>query len=88
MLRQIHDEDYLNFLPTTLHKKRYSHWREQMLANIENIVATFHAQPRDEAIATCNLTPRDVALLVRLGYFTPEEAEAFNLYEIEKKVPE
>ena len=86
MARSIDDKDYISYLPTRLHVKRYLRWKEQMLLDIDNIVADLKESSIDVVMEKRNLTPKDVALLVRLQFVTDEEVETFGLARIEKMV--
>ena len=88
MQRNIDDKDYIAFLPGEMFRGRYYRWRERMLKNIANIVADFERYPVDEVMDRQRLTFRDIALLVRLNYLTPEEVERFDLRKIEQALPE
>lgn len=86
MERKIEDTEYMECL-TTLYRRNYLRWRDKMLSQIEDIVCDFEVMTVDQVMEKYALTPRDVALLVRLHYFTPEEAQRFDLERIEQAVP-
>ena len=88
MQRNIDDSDYIAFLPGDMFRRRYFRWRERMLRDVEGIVADLKKHPVEEVMEMRNLTPRDIALLVRLKYLTPEEVEEFDLRKIEQALPE
>lgn len=82
----IQDTDYIATLPR-LYRITYAKWRERMLRDIEEIVESFRTCGVEQTMARFTLNFRDVALLVRLGYLTPQETEEFNLSPIEQSVP-
>lgn len=84
--RSVDDKDYISFLPTRLQVNRYLRWKEQMLLDIDNIIAELDSLSIDDVMEQRNLTPKDVALLVRLRYVTAEEVERYDLGRIEKMV--
>lgn len=87
MPRHVDDADYLNFLPTPLHRNRYLRWKEEMLQSIDSILADLEKSSVMEVMTTRSLTPKDIALLVRLHYVTDEEADTYNLRSVEAMVP-
>lgn len=87
MTRSADDKDYISFLPSRLHVNRYLRWKEQMLQDIDTIVAELEESPIDEVMERRNLIPKDIALLVRLRIVTPEEAARFDMNRIEETVP-
>ena len=87
MPRVIQDEDYMNFLPTKLQQRRYLRWKEKMLNNIDGIIAALESNTIDDVMQEWDLVPKDVALIVRLGFVTDEQANRFDLRRIEERVP-
>ena len=87
MLRNIDDKDYIECLPSDLYRHNYANWRQRMLDNIEIIVQQLSEKPVEAVMEEMNLTTRDIALLVRLKFFTEEEVEKFDLRRIEKLIP-
>ena len=88
MERKIDDKDYIECLKTSVYRTHYRLWRERMLTKIEDIVAALETASPEEVMYSYSLSPRDMALLVRLGYFTKDEVERFDLRRIECTVPE
>lgn len=87
MNRMIDDQDYIEYLPSALYVKRYLRWREAMIQDIEDISTDLQTSTIDEVMERRSLSPKDIALLVRLKYFTAEEVAAYDLLRIEKMVP-
>lgn len=86
MNRQIEDKEYLECLPS-LYRNQYYRWRERMLAQVDEIICALETNSVGVVMEMYSLTPRDIALLVRLNYVSPEDAKRFNLYKIESRVP-
>ena len=86
-MRSVDDSSYMNFLPSDLYRNRYLRWKSVMLSNIDAIVASFSTEGVEATIQKFGLTPKDVALLVRLKYFDAEEIEQYGLRKIECGVP-
>lgn len=86
-MRNVDDRSYMEFLPTQMHQRRYLVWKEQMLGKIDYFVSELRQKEVKTVMEEQGLTPRDVALLVRLKYFTDDEIEIFGLREIEETVP-
>lgn len=82
----IHDSDYIDTLPR-LYKRTYSSWKERMLKQVDSIADSMRMHGVEATMTMFSLSPRDVALLVRLGYFTEQETEEFGLAAIEQSVP-
>lgn len=87
MQRQIDDQDYLNFLPTDMHRRRYQRWKEEMLANIDDIIAEVEKEGLQAVMERRYLSPKDIALLVRLNFVSEEQAERFGMKAIEETAP-
>ena len=85
MERVIKDKDYIECLPV-LYRKHYSLWRGRMLKIIDEVAATLEHKTPEEVMEQFSLTKRDIAILVRLEYFTPDETERFGLRRIEETV--
>ncbi len=81
-MRNIEDKDYLECLPSDIYRRNYGRWKKRMLDRIETIVETFRVKGVDKAIQELDMTPRDVMLLTKLGYLTPEEIEEFGLTNV------
>lgn len=86
-MREIDDTAYLNLQSSSLYRNRYLAWKARMLPEIDNIILDFEKNGVDTTMSERNLTPRDIALLVRLKYFTEDEVEKFALQTIEQSVP-
>lgn len=86
MNREIDDAEYMECLPY-LYRKNYTRWKERMLRQIGDIVHALETTPLEQVMETYSLTPRDVALLVRLNYVTAEEAHVFGMDAVERTVP-
>lgn len=87
MVRPIDDAGYIECLASPMYQQYYYRWKSRMLGQIEQIVRALEEKPVDEVMAAFKLTQRDIALLVRLGYFTGDEVDRFGLREIEAGVP-
>lgn len=87
MSRNVDDQAYLNFLPTPLHRNRYLRWKGAMLQQLDVILADLERSNISDVMSNRGLTPKDVALLVRLHYVTDEEADKYGLREVEAMVP-
>ena len=85
MTREVVDKEYIECLPV-LYRKHYALWRERMLANIDTISQALEGNSIEAVMEHFRLSPRDVALLVRLHYFTEDEVERFGLRRIEESV--
>lgn len=86
MQRRIDDVDYMECLPS-LYRKSYITWKARMLTQVDAIAQDLNGMQPEEVMTKYNLTPRDVALLVRLQYLTAEEVEKYGLRRIEGTVP-
>ena len=86
MARSVDDKDYIKFLPTQLHIKRYLRWKEQMLLDIDGIVEELESFSIDDVMVKRNLTPKDIALLVRLHFVSDDEVDKYDLGRIESMV--
>lgn len=82
----IQDSNYREYLPK-LYRKHYDLWKARMLKSVDKIAESLASKSPEEVMEEYSLSPRDIALLVRLNYFTPEETEKYNLRRIEEKVP-
>ena len=87
MGRVIDDKDYIECLPDYVHRVAYNKWRARMELAIEDIVKALEKDKVENVMITQHLSPRDIALLVRLCFFTEEEVEKFDLLRIERTVP-
>lgn len=83
----VDDEDYLATLPPGLYRNRYFLWKEKMLGQIDSIKQDLVTDSLESVMTKYNLTPRDIALLVRLNYISEEDSKLFGLDVIEKSVP-
>ena len=81
----IQDKDYESCLGT-LYRTNYNIWKRSTLEFIDDFVQALSTDSRDNVIASYSLSPRDIALMVKLHYVTPEEAELYNLIEISDTV--
>ena len=84
----ITDNGYIEFLMIPLNQQRYVRWRDKILEVFEDIVSDFRAMTPEEVMEKWDLNPHDIALFVRLNYFTPEEVEEFDVRRIEAMVPQ
>ena len=80
------DQDYINFLGMDIYIRRYLRWKERMMPQIESIVHDLETMTPEELMKSRDMTPFDIALLVRLKYLTAEEVEKFDLRRIEQMV--
>lgn len=83
----IKDEDYLNFLTGDFYRSRYYKWKERMLSILDSLLRDLEVMTPEDAIEKYRLLPKDIALLVRLNYVSPEDAERLDLVRIEKSLP-
>lgn len=81
----IKDTDYIECLPR-MYRKSYSLWRNRMLEKIDAVSSALETSTVEAVMQQFELSARDIALLVRLCYFTPEEVERFSLRRIESQV--
>ena len=86
MVRNIQDQDYIECL-VPMYRRTYLSWKQRMVGRIDRIAADFNHATPEEVMAAHHLSPRDVALMVRLNYLTAEEAERFGLQRIVDAVP-
>lgn len=88
MNREAHvqDADYIECLPRP-YRANYTRWRQRMLSNIDAVAVALQGQDIETVMVQYSLTRRDIALLVRLHYFTDDEVCRYNLSEIERSVP-
>ena len=86
-MRNIDDKDYIECLSSDLYRRNYSNWRQRMLSSIDDIVDALANGTVEDVMEQKGLSARDIALLVRLQYFTEEEVERYELRRIEKTVP-
>lgn len=86
-MRTVDDLAYMSYLPSDMYRNRYMRWKNVMLGNIEAIVASFSADGVDATMQKFSLTPKDIALLVRLKYLSDDEVEQYSLRTIECGVP-
>ena len=82
----IKDADYIACLPRP-YRTSYTKWRTRMLNSIDAIAEAIAHMPVEDVMQKFNLSPRDIALLVRLNYFTAEEVVEYGLERIERSVP-
>lgn len=85
MNRQIDDSAYIETLPT-LYRRHHELWKKRMFKVIDAVAVELETNPPEVVMEKFSLSKRDVALLVRLGFFTEEEAERFDLNRIEAQV--
>lgn len=86
MARSFDDKDYLNFLRLEVRKSAYRKWKEEYLPKLDMLCEEFSKKPVRQVMEEQDLLARDVALFVRLGGITMEEAETWGLLEIERSV--
>ena len=87
MNREIKDKDYIEFLGTELYQNRYFRWKKRMLPMVDAIVEELPKDSLENVMKKFDLTPRDVALLVRLNYVSEEVAVKYGLKAIEEIIP-
>ncbi len=74
-------------LTTSLHVQRYNIWKAGILLKLDNIVRDLGKESLETVMKKYHLLRRDIALMVRLGYFTNEEVDQFGLESVVKTIP-
>lgn len=86
MERNIQDKAYLECLPV-LYRKHHELWKARMLRIVDDVEAAFENGITPEAaMERFSITKRDLALMVRLNFFSPEQAKRYDLQRIEEAV--
>lgn len=86
IVREIDDKDYVECL-NGYYKAFYERWKTRMTKEVDDIVFDLSRMSLEDVKAKRRLTNRDIALLVRLKYFTAEEVECYDLEKINQSVP-
>lgn len=87
VMPDIQDQDYLDFIGDHVYRFRYFRWKDRMLSMLDDILAALERSTPEEVIEELKLTPRDLAMLVRLNYITKEDAKRLDLIRIERSIP-
>lgn len=87
MLREVDDMAYLQYLRSDMYRNRYLRWKDEMLEDLDAIIEDLDKYSVDEVMDKRGLTPKDIALLVRLRYLTDDEVARYDLRRIEQTVP-
>ena len=86
--RNIQDAAYLECLPV-LYRRHHELWKARMLRVVDAVEEAFEGGATPEAVmGQFPVSKRDLALMVRLNFFTPEQAKRYDLQRIEEAVPQ
>lgn len=85
-MRTFDDTNYLERLPS-YYRRAHERWKEHISSIIDDVMSALESSTLQEVMSTYNLTPRDIAMLVRLNVVTDEEAERFGMNAVEAVVP-
>lgn len=86
IMRHIDDEDYLACLSTRVYRDHYIRWKARIEPLMDEIAHDLAEMSEESVREKYQLTPRDIVLMVQLGYLTSDEIESLQLGHLRDKV--